>query len=79
LGNSLGSVLEQGTLILGILALLGDKAIDITPLRSAAPFMFAAFALISWAVVKRKIITRFEGVLLIGIFCGFILYQLMGM
>lgn len=77
LGNSLGSVLEQGTLILGIQCFASRDPVDITPLRGAAFFMLVAFGVIGYAVVKRRKITFVEGGVLVATFVGFMLYQLL--
>ncbi len=78
LGNCLGSVLEQGTLILGLLAFLSPEPINVVPLRNIAPFMMAAFGVIGFGIIKRKKINRIEGIILLVIFALFIGYQLLG-
>ncbi len=76
LGNSLGSVLEQGTLLLGILAIGSGKVIDIKPLRGLAPFMFISFGIIAFGMIKRKRINRIEGAIMLAVFVAFMIYQL---
>ena len=76
LGNSLGSVLEQGTLLLGLLAFASPKSIDIRPLRTLAPFMFISFAIIFWGILMRKKLTRIEGLLMFTLFIVFMIYQI---
>lgn len=76
LGNSLGSVLEQGTLILGIQCVSSQRPISIASLRGAAFFMVAGFAIIGYAIVKRKKITRLDGGILVALFFLFIAHQL---
>jgi len=76
LGNSLGSVLEQGTLLLGLLALGSGKVVDIRPLRGLAPFMFISFGIIGFGMIKRKRINRIEGALMLAVFVAFMIYQL---
>jgi cation:H+ antiporter len=76
IGNSLGSVLEQGTLLLGLLAFFSPQPIDIKPLRSLAPFMFISFAIMAFGMIKRKKISRIEGGLLLFIFGLFLIYQI---
>ncbi|MFH1461757.1 MAG: sodium:calcium antiporter [bacterium] len=76
LGNSLGSVLEQGTLLIGILALISDKPIDTASLRSLAPFMFFSFFIIGFSIIKRKKIGRVEAILMLVSFMMFLLYQI---
>ncbi len=75
LGNSLGSVLEQGTLLLGLLALGANKPIDIRPLRSLAPFMFVSFGIIAFGMIKRKRINTIEGILMLFVFVAYLIYQ----
>jgi len=76
LGNSLGSVLEQGTLLLGLLAFSSGKPIDIRPLRTLAPFMFFSFAIVGFGVIKRKKIGKIEGLIMLAVFFVFMTYQL---
>lgn len=75
LGNSLGSVLVQGTFILGLLALLSPQPISLNKLRLAVPFMFVAFGTIGYGLVKRRKLNRIEGVILLTTFFGFLLHQ----
>ncbi len=76
LGNSLGSVLEQGTLILGILALASNEPVLIKPLNSLMPFMFASFLVLAFAMIKRKKIIRLDAILMLVIYVAFLIYQL---
>lgn len=76
IGNALGSVLEQGTLLLGILALFSGEPVIIKTLRSLAPFMFAAFALLGFGIVKRKRLTRVEGSMMVSIFVLYLFYHI---
>ena len=76
LGNSLGSVLEQGTLLIGILALISDKPIDTASLRSLVPFMFFSFFIIGFSIIKRKKIGRVEACLMLASFIIFLIYQI---
>jgi cation:H+ antiporter len=76
IGNALGSVLEQGTLLLGILSFLAGETIDIVSLRSLAPFMFLAFALLAFCIMKRKRFTRIEGSVMVGIFIVYLVYHI---
>ena len=75
LGNALGSVLEQGTLILGLLAIISRKHVRLEPLRYIAPFMFAAFGIIGYGILKHRHINRLEGIALVSLYAGFILYH----
>jgi len=75
IGNSLGSVLEQGTLLLGLLALFSRQPINIKPLMSLLPFMLASFGIIGFGMIHRKKINRIEGVLMLIIYAAFLVYQ----
>jgi len=77
LGNSLGSVLMQGTFILGLLGVMSPVKLKIYAVRSAMPFMFIAFATIGYGLIKRKKLDRIEGVILLATFVAFIIYQIM--
>ncbi len=76
IGNSLGSVLEQGTLLLGLLAFASDKPINIVPLRMLAPFMFLSFVILGFGILKRKKLTRIHGAIMVFVFVMFLVYQL---
>ena len=76
LGNSLGSVLEQGTLLIGILALISGKPIDTAGFRSIAPFMFFSFFIIGYSIVKKKKIGKIEAILMLISFVLFLIYQI---
>lgn len=76
LGNALGSVLEQGTLLIGILALISGKPIDTAGFRSIAPFMFFSFFIIGYSIVKKKKIGRIEAILMLISFVSFLIYQI---
>ena len=76
LGNSLGSVLEQGTLLLGLLALGSPKAIDIRSLRSLVPFMLISFFIIGFGIIKRKKIGKIEALIMLTLFIVYIFYQI---
>lgn len=81
-GNSFGSVLEQATLILGILALGSQKRLDITILRPIAPIMFLSYAVVAHSLLKktkvgrREGLNRKEGLLLLGLFAAHMIYYL---
>jgi len=74
LGNSLGSVLEQGTLILGFLALFSKDKIDIIPFRKIAPFMLGSYFILGIAILAAKRLSRFVGALLMLIFVSFLYF-----
>ncbi len=72
LGATLGAVLGQSTLILGILAMLSHTIIDVRPLRMVTAFTFVAFALLAHAIHRRSI-TRITGIMLSTLFIGYLL------
>ncbi len=75
IGNALGSVLEQGTLILGILAFLSPEPINLRAAVNVAPFMFIAFGILGYGLVKREKISRIEGGILIFVYLLFLVYN----
>lgn len=81
-GNSFGSILEQATLILGLLVLGSKKPVDITMLRPVAPIMFLSYAVVAHSLLKKTKVGRQEGlgrkegILLVGFFCIHIIYYL---
>jgi cation:H+ antiporter len=77
LGNSFGSVLEQGTLILGVLTLFSKKPINISAFRVIAPFMFFAYGVVGFSLVLNNKLNRKEGFLLVGTFIAFFVYYIL--
>ena len=75
LGNSFGSVLEQGTLIIGILAFASSKPIDIVSLRGLVPFMFLPFIIIGFGMIKNRRIGRIHASLMVIIYIIFLMYE----
>jgi len=76
IGNSLGSVFEQGALILGILALGLSKPLSLVHLRYIAPFMFFAYGVIGYCLLIKRRVDRREGVLLLLAYVLFVFYSL---
>lgn len=74
LGPTIGTVLSQATLILGILTVLSDAPVNLTPLRVPALFMFVAFFVIAIAIIKDRM-GRMTGVALISLFIIYLLYH----
>ena len=52
-GCSFGSVLEQATLILGILAIGSKDGVNVSSLRSIAPFMFLSYLIVANGLLKK--------------------------
>ena len=81
-GNSFGSVLEQATLILGLLAIGSKKTLDISMLRPVAPIMFLSYAIVVNGLLKKTKVGRqeglgrIEGFMLIGLFVVHVAYYL---
>lgn len=75
IGTSFGSVLEQGTLILGLLGLFSKQTISIVPFYHIVPFMFIAFAIVAYGIVRREKINRYEGGALVTLYAVFLVYE----
>ena len=60
-GNSFGSVLEQSTLILGLLVFGSSKPVDLSMLRPIAPLMFLSYAIVAHSLLKKTKVGRQEG------------------
>jgi len=74
-GNSFGSVLEQATLILGLLVFGSSKPVDLSMLRPIAPLMFLSYAIVAHSLLKKTKVGRQEG---LGRIEGIILVCLFG-
>jgi cation:H+ antiporter len=74
LGNSLGSVLEQGSLIIGFLAIFSKTPVNTISIRWVAPFFYAAFLIIGNGIIFRRKINRIEGFLLVLLTLIFFIY-----
>ncbi len=75
IGNSLGSVLEQGTLILGILALFSGTPIQLMHIKWITPFFYAAIIIVGFGIIVRKKINLLEGALLLLLSGTFLAYS----
>jgi len=73
LGNSLGSVFQQGTFILGLLSLISTQPVSPQAFRMIAPFMFACFVVIGFGLLYRRRLGRREGAVLFALYIGFLL------
>lgn len=76
LGPTIGTVFSQTTFILGTLALLSHKPINLGGLQAAAVFMFIAFVLLAGSIVLNRL-GRSVGVALLSLFMTYILYHVM--
>lgn len=72
LGNSFGSVLAQGSFILGMLAMMSPDPIRLDPLRKIAPYMFLAYGIIGYGMIRRNKITKIDGLILTLLYGVFI-------
>ena len=75
LGPTLGTVLGQTTFILGTLAVLSDKPVSVAGLDWAFWFMFAAFGVIAYGLVRGEKMGRGTGAVLISLFAAYLSYQ----
>jgi cation:H+ antiporter len=75
LGPTLGTVLEQTTLILGVLTVLSDKPVHLAGLRGASIFMFLAFFIISYGLYRFSQVGRRTGATLVTLFFAYLAYQ----
>lgn len=75
LGPTLGTVLGQTTLILGILATLSSKPVSMAGLGWAFWFMFAAFAVIGYCLINQQRMGRAAGAALISLFIAYLGFQ----
>ncbi len=73
-GSTLGTVLEQGTLILGLIPVLSGKVVNLKPLWGAALFMFAAFFILVYALYRQRLV-RPVGIALLGLFASYLAYH----
>ncbi len=73
IGNSFGSVLEQGAFILGILALFSSTPLDVAAVQIVAPFMFAAYALAGYGIIFQRRISCVAGWAMIGLYGAYLL------
>lgn len=74
-GPTMGTVLGQTTLILGVLATLSSKPLCITGLNWACGFMFMAFAILAAGLLQRRPMGRGTGAALVSLFIAYLAYQ----
>ncbi|MCF7799575.1 hypothetical protein K9L05_03605 [Candidatus Babeliales bacterium] len=75
IGNALGSVLEQGSLLVGLLALFSRSSINLSNIKYLAPFFYLAFLIIGFGIIFRKKINLLEGILLLLLTGAFFAYS----
>lgn len=74
LGPTLGTVLEQCTLILGLLVVLSKKPVDLTPMRGPAVFMFVGFSIVAISLLQKQL-KRPTGIVLVSLFVCYMAYH----
>ncbi len=75
IGNSFGSVLAQGALVLGILALSSPTPIPLHHIKWIAPFFYAAVVILGSGIILRRKINIIEGSLLLLLMVIFFIYS----
>lgn len=75
LGNSLGSVFEQGSFILGIVSLGLQQPLAIPFFNNIFPFMLLSYLYLGYCIFFKRRISRFDGALLLGFYVAFIMYE----
>lgn len=75
IGSALGSVLEQGTLILGLLGIFTPVTLDLTPILSIAPFLLVSYGIVAYGLMFRKAISRRQGGVMIGLYLCYLVVQ----
>ena len=76
LGNSFGSIWDQGGLMMGLLTLINKQPIALAPLSMLIPFVLAAYAIVAYNIIQKRSISRVAGALLVGTYVLFICYEL---
>ena len=75
LGNSLGSVLMQGSFILGFLALISPIPLTTKEIVPLVPLILIALGMILFGVVKKGKLGKTEGASLIALYISYLLYH----
>lgn len=73
-GNTLGSILMNGTLLLGILVLGIKKPISLNAIRGVGPFMFASFAVLGYGLIETEEFGFTSGLVLCLLYVAYIAY-----
>lgn len=77
LAPTLATVLEQTTLILGVLTMASSKPVNMRPLVSVAVFMIISFCMIGYGLYRHNQVGRKTGVALVSLFAIYLGYQAM--
>jgi len=75
LGPTLGTILQQTTLILGLLACCSKTPVSLHGVAHAGGFMFVAFAIIFYYIAKHRQVCRRTGVVLVSLFIAYMAFQ----
>jgi len=75
LAPTLATVLEQTTLILGVLTLASHKPVNLRPLTGPAIFMVIAFCIVGYGLHRHNQVGRKTGIALVSLFVTYLGYQ----
>ena len=75
-GPTLGTVFEQGTLIMGLLAVCSSKPVSLAGLHAPFMFMLAAVVVMCVALLRDRNVGRQTGFALISLFVLYFVYQI---
>jgi len=75
LAPTLATVLEQTTLILGVLTLASRKPVNIRSLTGPAIFMVIAFCIVGYGLYRHNQVGRKTGIALVSLFITYLGYQ----
>jgi cation:H+ antiporter len=75
LGPTLGTVLEQCTLVLGLLSVVSSRPVSLVSMRQTSIFMFLGFIIVAYSLMK-KTIDRKIGVILLSLFVLYLLFNI---
>lgn len=71
IGNAFGSVLEVGTLVLGILALASPKPITLTNIWYMAYFQAAAYGTLAIGIIGYRRLSKTTGIILVATYVAY--------
>ena len=75
LGDAFGSVLAQGTLLLGILATASKEPLEIAPVRHVIPFLIISYVAVGTGIRLYGRVNRALGIALLTLYGVFLLRQ----
>ncbi len=74
IGNTLGSTLENGSVLIGILSIFSKDPVNVASIKWIAPFFYAACLIIGSGILFRKKIGMLEGFLLLFLTITFFVF-----